>query len=675
MASNLTRARVEAFKRQTEENEAGVGGLPPAYIVGFSPSIGTDGLLTIGPGVASIQGQRVDKSETVITESHWDINRLGSFTYYLYLDRYGGYHVDIISPIYAPDLLYPVHKILRYRYIATLKLNSQMKIQWAQTLLQDEIAAQNLAFINSVGTQTRQAPESGDIRIYVGKDPEGDQDVTDPIEIAIKEFNSENWETRFNVAVRSGGNVVDQFVSGFLKAGEGVLSSLGRIWKDGTNSFAGSVQAMAFGNNVIVAGSSTAEIERSTDGGETFSTDISNNHTLQINNIGFGNNVFIAVGDNGELSRSTDNGASWGSLVSNAFATASDDIDDIAYDSDAGIWVIVGEGTTSILRSDDDGVTWSAPTTSTTNIMSHVAYIGNNTFVAMVASNGQVYRSTDSGDNWFLIATIVAAANHGFAFSDGVLLASFAVLGANWTLYRSIDSGENWTQVTWSTSDSAYDILSASSLFFIGDQISTDGGQTFSSTGYAGDVVIGITDVLAAAYDSTLQRIAIGGASGETQWSQWLEAGAGVVQRDIAGTIAELTMGTGDMLYSPVAVANTSIITGEYIFDEDNELDYSSSFTDGMSAATVTFTELPTNTVAVLMDIELAESGTTILFTYKRTSGGTAVFSIRTDFADSGTNQLHGTYWLPTGGNSIYATNLVADSTSTFRIIGYKTGT
>ena len=118
----------------------------------------------------------------------------------------------------------------------------------------------------------------------------------------------------------------------------------------------------------------------------------------------------------------------------------------------------------------------------------------------------------------------------------------------------------------------------------------------------------------------------------------------------------------------------TSVITGEYIFTEDNELDYSASFTDGMSAQTVTFTQLPATTKAIHVYLQLGDSDVSPLFYWKRTSGGTQLFQIRATFADGGTNVLQGTYWLPTGGNSIYPTSVASDGGLGFYILGYKTG-
>lgn len=124
----------------------------------------------------------------------------------------------------------------------------------------------------------------------------------------------------------------------------------------------------------------------------------------------------------------------------------------------------------------------------------------------------------------------------------------------------------------------------------------------------------------------------------------------------------------------PAGVTNTVSVTGEYFFTEDNELDYSASFVDAMSAATVTFAELPTDTREILVRYNFTDSGVYPGMVYKRTSGGTATVSLRGSFADAGTNYISGVSWLPTTNNSIYVTNVAGDDSITFVIYGYKTG-
>lgn len=160
----------------------------------------------------------------------------------------------------------------------------------------------------------------------------------------------------------------------------------------------------------------------------------------------------------------------------------------------------------------------------------------------------------------------------------------------------------------------------------------------------------------------------------------------GAATTPLAGTekLAAVQVGTKGPLVSeintfvhanpPAGVSNTVTVTGEHWFTADNELDYSASFTDGMSATTVTFTELPTTTIAVCMLVELADLATTIRFNYKRASGDTQDLDIFLVWADGGTNRFHDTVWMPTFQNTLHAVSLQADATSNFLILGYKTG-
>ena len=122
-------------------------------------------------------------------------------------------------------------------------------------------------------------------------------------------------------------------------------------------------------------------------------------------------------------------------------------------------------------------------------------------------------------------------------------------------------------------------------------------------------------------------------------------------------------------------IADTVQITGEYQLTEDNELDYSASFTDGMSAQTITFTELPADTVSIHAFIQLREDATgDPRFQWKRSSGATEQWVHRGKYADGGDNRLALFEWLATENNTIYGAEMQADITQNFKIIGYKTG-
>ena len=121
-------------------------------------------------------------------------------------------------------------------------------------------------------------------------------------------------------------------------------------------------------------------------------------------------------------------------------------------------------------------------------------------------------------------------------------------------------------------------------------------------------------------------------------------------------------------------ITDTVQITGEYMFTEDHEKNYTASFSDGMSAQTVTFTELPADTVGIWVFSNIADTRDSPDLKWRRTSGGTLGLEREFHFADGGTNVVQGLHWMPTGGNSIYVVSMEADSASTFYIMGYKTG-
>ncbi len=121
-------------------------------------------------------------------------------------------------------------------------------------------------------------------------------------------------------------------------------------------------------------------------------------------------------------------------------------------------------------------------------------------------------------------------------------------------------------------------------------------------------------------------------------------------------------------------ITNAKRITGEYLLDEDHELDYSASFTDGMAAATITFTQLPSDTVLIHVKYKFVDTGINPKVGFKRSSGGTFPFALGAQFADAGLNAIEDLAWLPTSGNTIRVTSVAADNTRTFCIIGYKTG-
>lgn len=148
-----------------------------------------------------------------------------------------------------------------------------------------------------------------------------------------------------------------------------------------------------------------------------------------------------------------------------------------------------------------------------------------------------------------------------------------------------------------------------------------------------------------------------------------------VTADQIATYVAAATALTAAFATHPgSAVSGATVVTGEFIFTDGDELDYSSSFTNDMASALTTFAELPTTTVAILAQVAIGDTGTDPYIQYKRAASSSVVSIFGASFADVGTNRLRGPIWIPTYQNTIYVTACIADTTIQFYVLGYKTG-
>ena len=425
-----------------------------------------------------------------------------------------------------------------------------------------KMAAENFFFTKAVGSENRATPSSGDVRAYLGKDPDGDQDTADTVELAIKEYNGENWEERFRAGMRSGGNVADAFVSGFFEAGESVLSSPGLIWNRQTlpeysSSTTTIVRGVAYGNGTIVVVGNFADvgnpseplISYSTDGGVTFAAWLdSSDHSFTAGNIlgcvegkGGTSDVFFAGGQDGEIAKSTDGGATWGSLITYPHSGS---IREIKYISGT-TWIAVGGSSGGeIARSTDDGASWSSVTEPfTTNRVYDVAVSG--VYGVAVGGAGTIAYSSDSCASWTLVSSspFTTTSVYSIAYGDGVWIAA----GVSGKLSRSIDNGVTWStliDIGFSTSDIG-NVDYAEGVFIAGGASakiarSADGGVTWGSGTYSSVVVsqpFGTAGYFVGLdYDEEYRRWVIGGYltadnSGILATSDWLEAGSGIVEQ------------------------------------------------------------------------------------------------------------------------------------------------
>ena len=123
--------------------------------------------------------------------------------------------------------------------------------------------------------------------------------------------------------------------------------------------------------------------------------------------VAYGDGVWVAVASGGtnRVMRSTDDGVTWTAV---AVTETANDWLSVAYGD--GVWVAVSyDGINQVMRSTDDGATWTAVAATEDNEWYSVAY-GNGVWVA-VSYDGinQVMRSTDDGATWTAVAATAVA--------------------------------------------------------------------------------------------------------------------------------------------------------------------------------------------------------------------------------------------------------------------------
>jgi hypothetical protein len=218
---------------------------------------------------------------------------------------------------------------------------------------------------------------------------------------------------------------------GFL--GQLRTSTDGTTWTTRTSNFGNTrINSIAYGNNLFVAGGHSGQMRTSTDG-TTWTTRTANFEFDIIYSVAYGNNLWVAGGDLGKIRTSTD-GTTWTTRTSNF---ASVPVRSVAYGNN--LWVAAGN--TGRLRTSTDGVTW---TTRTSNIGANIRSVGygNNLWVAG-AESGYLITSTDAA-NW-----TIQESNFGF---ESILSVAYAnsvwVATGTYGEMRTSTDGVTWTTQT-----------------------------------------------------------------------------------------------------------------------------------------------------------------------------------------------------------------------------------
>lgn len=200
--------------------------------------------------------------------------------------------------------------------------------------------------------------------------------------------------------------------------------------------------------------------------------------------IAYGGGVWVGVCGAGSnrVMRSTDDGVTWTPV-----SIAANQWEDVKYGN--GVFVAVSsDGSNRVARSTDGGATWSAVAAADANTWRKLAY-GNATWVA-VASDGtnRTMRSTDDGATWSAFA---AGENNqwvGVAFGNNTFVA-VAIDGTH-RVMRSTDNGASWSPITAAEANSWISIAYGNTVFIaVADtgtnrtMRSTDSGASWAAVG------------------------------------------------------------------------------------------------------------------------------------------------------------------------------------------------
>ncbi|NOT60690.1 MAG: cadherin-like domain-containing protein, partial [Acidobacteria bacterium] len=196
------------------------------------------------------------------------------------------------------------------------------------------------------------------------------------------------------------------------------------------------VTALAYGNNVLIAGWPNAGLFRSTDNGTTFTT-VATTIGLTDTRALLANGATMFCGTANGIFRSTDSGANWARVY-----TASGPVISLSL---IGTTIYAGVGAQTagtLFRSTDNGANWASANLA--QAVTSVVQTGSTLLASVIPNNNVpigIYRSTDSGATW-------TAASSGlptpFAFKlVAVGTAVYAATGGG--VYVSTNAGQTWT--------------------------------------------------------------------------------------------------------------------------------------------------------------------------------------------------------------------------------------
>lgn len=274
--------------------------------------------------------------------------------------------------------------------------------------------------------------------------------------------------------------------------------------------------ALARANSALVGLTSAGALQRSTDGGSTFTTTRAAGGTALFNAVAAAD-VVVAVGDAGLVVRSTNGGQTWSEAASPAFTG---ELHDAA--SNGTFWVAVGRSNLNVtaLWSDNGGASWTSGTVpALAGALRGVTYDASAGRWTAVGTDGilgaRILTSTD-GKSWVSVTPPVGTAplTDVAANGQGNLLA----VGEGGTLLTSGNGG-----LTFSTDASSGLVTEDLNVVIYSSTGSwTAGGKNLVQVGYTtgGGAVVsqspvpGGGDIVAVALDANDDPIIAGSLAG-----------------------------------------------------------------------------------------------------------------------------------------------------------------
>jgi hypothetical protein len=222
-----------------------------------------------------------------------------------------------------------------------------------------------------------------------------------------------------------------------------VNSDLSGAWNTPTTTFpSDNYLCAAYANNTWIVGSSNNTLYKSTDNATTFT-----NISLTINpvlGVAYGNNIWVIVGNGtSSIFTSIDNGNNWNQIVGTDFNTCMS----VAYGN--GVFVAVGNtNTSSNIQYSTDGSNWSnIQSGNNFSVEGTCVRFFNNRFIAVGNDSGSVntIQYSDNGINWTSVASTTFPLNRiprAIGYGGG----RWYIAGDS-NIYTSSNNGVSWNVI------------------------------------------------------------------------------------------------------------------------------------------------------------------------------------------------------------------------------------